>query len=292
MNYRKIKRIVPSRKVNMDGIELDQPIPGSGIEHIDPFLLLHHWEKEMQPGLHPRDGGVGPHPHRGFSPVTFVFSGEVHHRDSRGNDSVMGPGGIQWINAGMGIIHSERQSREFAELGGKFEIIQLWINTPAAHKMDAPEYISRQADELPVVKLEEELGIIQVISGEFQSLVGPVKGKSELLILSATLKEGASFDVPVPHEYECLVYQLDGRIRLSDEETTYSKNLTWFTNDGQGNGIKLECIADGRALVLCGKPLREEVVKYGPFVMNSQTEIMEAMRDYRIGKMGMLIETF
>lgn len=272
----------------MDGIELDQPLPGSGLDQIDPFLLIHHWEKDIPGGMHPRDGGVGPHPHRGFSPVTFVFSGEVHHRDSRGNDSIVGPGGVQWMNAGMGIVHSERQSATFASKGGNFEIVQLWINTPSKHKLDQPEYYALQADQLPFLKLKG--GTVKIVTGAFDGMQGPIKPKSGMLILVADLKEGDLVEIPVPTDFECIVYQLDGRINLCGEETTYAKNMTWFHKDG--DGIALDCKMDGRALILCGKELGEEVAKYGPFVMNNQTEIMEAMRDFRMGRMGILIEEF
>ena len=122
----------------MGGIPVLQPLPTTSVERIDPFLLLHHHAGMVEPGNHPRMVGVGPHPHRGFSPVTFIFKGDVHHRDSRGNSSIVKAGGVQWMNAGMGIIHSERPSKEFAEKGGEQEIIQLWINTPAAQKMKEP----------------------------------------------------------------------------------------------------------------------------------------------------------
>src|SRR5678809_1493277 len=146
MKNRTIKHILYGRQFNMGGLPIRQPIPSTELDQVDPFLLLHHAEVRMPMHTPVEKAGVGPHPHRGFSPVTFIFKGGVHHRDSRGNDNVVYAGGTQWMNAGMGIIHSERPPADIFERGGILEIIQLWINTPARNKMDQPSYTPLTAE--------------------------------------------------------------------------------------------------------------------------------------------------
>ena len=146
-----VVRALPAYEVMMGDHPLKQPLPTQSVDQIDPFLLIHHHANHMPAGTDRWNAGVGPHPHRGFSPVTFMWSGGVHHRDSRGNNSVVDDGGVQWMDAGLGIIHSERPPAKLAEEGGMQEIIQIWINTPSARKMDEPNYIPLQKDEMPKV---------------------------------------------------------------------------------------------------------------------------------------------
>jgi len=274
----------------MGGHILDQPLPFGDLEQIDPFLLIHHWKDTMPGGQNQRDVGVGPHPHRGFSPVTFIYKGAVHHRDSRGNDDIVHEGGIQWMNAGMGITHSERPSAQLAEEGGEMEFIQLWINSPASQKLIQPQYQALQKEDIPTIESDSKDASLQVIAGDFQNTSGPIKATSELMILNISMKAGASVEIPVPDDFNAVLYQLDGRVKLCDQETTHVKNMTWFENDG--TTVKLDCERDSRALFLAGKPINEPLATYGPFVMNNQTEIMEALRDSKQGKMGILIEEF
>ncbi|HJN06182.1 MAG TPA: pirin family protein, partial [Bacteroidales bacterium] len=167
---RTIKRVIGAPKVNMGGIILDQPLPVRGVEQIDPFLLVHHWKHTHRGGQHQRDLGVGPHPHRGFAPVTFIFNGGVHHQDSRGNNSIVEAGGTQWMNSGMGIVHSERPTKEIAENGGEFEIIQLWVNAPAKNKMDPPSYQSLTKEDTPSVMSDDDKIEISIVAGEFNGI--------------------------------------------------------------------------------------------------------------------------
>ena len=289
MKYRSIKRILPAQKVNMGGNLLDQPLPFQGIEQIDPFLLLHHWSSTFPGSQDQRDIGVGPHPHRGFSPVTFIYKGAVHHRDSRGNDDIIHAGGIQWMNSGKGIIHSERPTSEIAKNGGEFEIIQIWVNSPSSSKMIDPSYQAHQKNKIPLFT-DTNGTEIQIVCGEFKDNKGPIEATSDLLILNIDMKAGSEIEIPLPNNFEALIYQLNGRAEFSEEETTFTKNMTWFNQDGEG--IKLKCEQDARLLFLSGRPIEEPMTSYGPFVMNDQTEIMEAMRDYQMGKMGMLVEEF
>ncbi len=290
MTNRTIKRTIIAPKINMGGIMLEQPLPYRSVDQIDPFLLVHHWALTHTGGRKQQDLGVGPHPHRGFAPVTFIFKGAVHHRDSRNNNSIVSAGGTQWMNSGMGIVHSERPTKEIAENGGAFEIIQFWVNIPAKHKMDIPSYQPLQALETPVYTTEDGHAQVAVVCGLFKGLEGKIKPYSPLLALRLELKAGAKLAVPIAKNFNAFIYQLDGSLTINSTETIGNKTLSWFNNDG--TQVHLEAHAKSRAILLAGEPIAEEVTTYGPFVMNNQTEIMEAMRDYQMGKMGVLIEEF
>jgi len=287
---RSIHTIIPAQKVNMGGIYLDQPLPAAGTDQVDPFILLHHWNKRIEGGDSQKNQGVGPHPHRGFSPVTLIFKGGVHHQDSRGNNSVIKEGGTQWMNSGMGIVHSERPTKELVEKGGNFEIIQFWVNAPAKHKMDKPSYQPLSKEDTPAFKSGDDKIEIAVVAGEVNGIKGPIITNSPLIVLRLTIEEGGQVSIPLPENYNTLLYQLDGSLLLNKERTTKAKDMVWFKNDGKS--ITIEGMDNTRAILLAGAPINEKITTYGPFVMNTQTEIMEAMRDYQMGKMGVLIEEF
>ena len=162
---RSIKRVIQSQKVNMGGIILDQPLPVRGLDQIDPFLLVHHWDDVLPGQQMQHEVGVGPHPHRGFAPVTFIFKGGVHHRDSMGRSDIIHAGGTQWMNSGNGIIHSERPYKELAAEGGDFELIQFWVNAPGARKMDAPNYQPLSLENTPKVVSEDGKVHVGVVAG-------------------------------------------------------------------------------------------------------------------------------
>lgn len=287
---RSIRKIYKAPKVNMGGIILDQPLPAHDIDQIDPFLLVHHWYRNHTGGQKQNELGVGPHPHRGFAPITFIFKGGVHHQDSRGNNSIIKEGGTQWMNSGMGIVHSERPIKEIAENGGEFEIIQFWVNAPAKNKMDPPSYQPITFEETPTVTSPDRKATAFVVSGDFKGAIGKIKTYSPLLTLRLDIKKGGKIEIPIPSNYNAFLYQLDGNLKINNTENTSSKELTWFNNDGKS--IVVEGIENSRAILLAGEPIGEKVTSHGPFVMNTQTEIMEAMRDYQQGKMGILIEEF
>lgn len=286
---RKIKRVSHALRVRMDDNFIDQPLPNGEMDQLDPFLLIHHWNKRYEGGQRQRELGVGPHPHRGFYPVTFVYKGGVHHRDSRGNDSVVNEGGTQWMNSGMGIVHSERPRKDIAEDGGDFELIQFWVNNPSAYKMSQPEYIPLRAEDTPVFTSDGGKVKVQVISGEFEGVRGAIHGNSPLLILRINLQEGGKTHIDVPSDYNALIYQLDGNLKIN-EQSTRRKSMIVF-EQGEGD-ISIEATEASRAILLAGLPIGEPVETYGSFVMNDQTQILEALRDYQMGKMGVLIEDF
>lgn len=284
-----VKSVYRADKVDMGGVVVDQPLPKEGLSQIDPFLLIHHWYQKFPGDQKQKHLGVGPHPHRGFSPVTIIFKGALHHRDSLGNSSVVGQGGVQWMNVGKGITHSERPSKEIAEEGGEFEIIQFWINTPASHKMDAAEYIPLDAEQIPVVSLDDKGSVLNLIAGEYEGERSAAKTPSELLVATLDTKAGSDLSITVPDWHNTLLYQLDGRTEINERKLG-AKSMIVFENEGEE--IKVNSLDNTRLLLLSGKALNEKVTSYGPFVMNTTTEIMEAIRDAQQGKLGVLIEEF
>lgn len=288
MKYRSVSRLLYAHPVDMGGFPVRQPLPTQQVDQLDPFLLLHHANIKVPTHVDTRHGGVGPHPHRGFSPVTFIFQGGVHHRDSRGNNSVVYAGGAQWMNAGMGMIHSERPPHDIHELGGRQEIIQLWINTPAKHKMDQPTYFPIAAEEVPIFKSDDAKVTAKVFSGNLLGLKGTIPSQVEVNAATLEVEAGGKLVIPVPADHNLMLYLLDGKLRVEGFGMVEALHLIHFKQDGEG--ILIEGLEKSKALLLSGKPINEPVVSHGPFVMNTQTQIMEAMRDYQMGKMGILIE--
>lgn len=288
MKYRSVSRLLYAHQVDMGGMPIRQPLPTQQIDQLDPFLLLHHANIKVPQHVDTRHAGVGPHPHRGFSPVTFIFQGGVHHRDSRGNNSVVYAGGAQWMNAGMGMTHSERPPHDIHELGGRQEIIQLWINTPAKHKMDQPAYFPLAAEAVPTFKSDDDKVVAKVFSGNLLGLKGPIPSQVDVNAATLEVEVGGKLEIPFPEDHNLMLYLLDGKLRVEGFGMVEALHLIHFKQDGAG--ILIEGLEKSRALLLSGKPINEPVVSHGPFVMNTQTQIMEAMRDYQMGKMGILIE--
>ena len=285
---RTIKSILYAQPMDMGGMPVRQPFPSHKAEHIDPFLLLHHADIKVPAHVDTKHAGVGPHPHRGFSPVSFIFKGGVHHRDSRGNDNIVYSGGTQWMNAGMGIIHSERPPYNIHEIGGQQELIQLWVNTPAKHKMDIPAYYPLTAEETPVFTSTDGLITIQVIAGELDGIKGPINPLSPVNTFTATMKKGGKFFFTMPASHNAFIYIMTGKLKVTGDSEVEAKYVAVFNLDGEG--FELEALDDTQLFIGTGEPLNEPLASHGPFVMNNQTELMEAFRDYQQGKMGILIE--
>lgn len=294
---KKVKYVIPAVDVNMGGIILKQALPTQKISQIDPFLLLHHASFDYHddaPAIHQ---GIGPHPHRGFSPVTFIIEGEVHHRDSRGNNQIAKKGEVQWMHAGAGIVHSERPSEALATQNGTQEIIQLWINSPANKKMQPPNYQYIPKNEIPVFWSEDKTIQTKVIAGTYENaegkgLKGKIKTESELLILWSKSEHAGSQTFSISEKMNTMIYIVRGEMKIKGYGKAIEKELIVFELDAENQTKNIELRIDTKAefLILCGVPINEKITQYGPFVMNTQTEIMEAMRDYQMGKMGILIE--
>lgn len=282
-----IAKIVKSQPINMGGIEMKQPLPANGIEHLDPFLLIQHGAGTIASGSDYKKLGVGPHPHRGFSPVTFIFKGSIHHRDSMNNSAVVTEGGTQWMHAGKGINHSERPGVELAKNGGESEIVQFWVNSPTANKMDVPFYQPISKEDTPIVKKQN--AEIAVVAGEFEGVTGPAKVLTPQILLRMMSQEGDAFSFNIPEHFNCLIYLLDGKMEINGQEVN-AEEMLFF--ELKGTHIEIKTHQDTRAMLLSGEPINEPIASYGPFVMNTQTEIMQALKDSQQGKMGILIENF
>ena len=285
MNYRSVSHILESSIIDMGSFQVKQPLPTQKVPQISPFLLLHHFGPiKVEPGFDPID--LGPHPHRGFEPVTFLYQGGIRHKDSLGNEGILEAGDIQWMTSGRGIIHSERASDFFMENGGTIEGIQLWVNLPAQNKMTQPKYQEIRKNDIPIIA--ENKVTHRLVSGNWNGQKGIVNTFSPMIIIQTSILSGGKTYIPIPENFNACIYILSGKIILNDNFDYPAGKMIYFTNKGEGIGI--EGLEDTEILVLCGEPIEEPLAQYGPFVMNSQTEIMEAMRDYQMGKMGFYID--
>lgn len=286
--YKKVKTLIPAFDINMGGIILKQALPTNNVPQVDPFLLLHHGAFKFSNQSKAIHQGIGPHPHRGFTPVTFVIDGEVHHRDSRGNNQIAKKGEVQWMHAGAGIVHSERPSQALTERNGSHEIIQLWINSPASSKMEAPTYQYIPEAHIPIFSSKDTTVATKVISGHQRDKEGPITSVSEVLVLWGNTQGNGEETYTIPEGYNSMLYLISGTIKLSGYGIVEEKTLVVF--EQRKETITVNASNDASFLVLAGLPINEKLVQQGPFVMNSETEILEAMRDYQMGKMGVLIE--
>ncbi len=284
MKSRSIKKVTHGHNFKMSFLKIHQPLPAEGIEQVSPFILLHHaGPQEHQPG-EIRDR-LHPHPHRGFEPVTFLFSGKMHHKDSTGSEGFLESGDVQWMTAGKGIIHSEGPSSQFVTEGGTLELIQLWVNLPRANKMTEPKYQDIKKKDIPVVQFENISA--HVVAGTINGVHGPASTFTSMNAVMGYFTENGKAAIEIPANHNALLYLLDGYLNIG--ETTYSdKEMIVFANDG--DNISIETLSEGKFLLLTGEPINEPVVQQGPFVMNYPAEIQEAIMDYHEGKMGTLEE--
>ncbi len=287
MKLNTIKRVGRSHMVDMGPIRLRQPFPTQHIEMIDPFILLHHYGPyEISETNNPFD--LGPHPHRGFEPVTFLVQGEQLHRDSLGNESIVKAGDVQWTTAGRGIVHAEKPTPEFVKQGGVIEGIQLWLNLPAEKKMMSSAYQHVRRDEFRTITSDDGRVQTQIIAGELEGQFGRILTQTPVNAFMINAKAGGEQTITYGNTHQSMLYLLKGKVTVNGVEVIeFDKNqLMEFHQDGEGISIKAE--DDSLLLFLSGEPLNEQVATYGPYIMNSQTELLEAMRDYQMGKMGFL----
>lgn len=287
MKNRTVAHILKSEQLQMGHLQVKQPLPTMKVEQVSPFLLLHHFGPiSVEPGADPLD--LGPHPHRGFEPVTFLYSGGIRHKDSRGNEGILQDGDVQWMTAGRGIIHSERGSKAFLESGGVMEGIQLWINLPKQHKMAQPGYQDIKAARIPVLEEDEGRVRLRVVAGNYKGTTGPARTFTPLLALQGHLQPGGFAAIELPEHFNALAYVLKGQVKLNESFSYAGEHLLHFRNDGEGFSLRAE--AESQVLILAGEPIDEPVASWGPYVMNTQTEIMQAIRDYQMGKMGVYVD--
>jgi redox-sensitive bicupin YhaK (pirin superfamily) len=258
------------------------PSAGLPAERVSPFLLMDYGPSKTFAPLPYGKRGVGWHPHRGFETVTLAWEGEVAHRDNAGHSGVVRPGDAQWMTAASGIFHEEYHEAEFARRGGKFHMMQLWVNLPRKDKGAAPAYQALQAEQIPNVELPGG-GSARVLAGEFAGARGPARTFTPITMLDVRLQAATPLRVPLPATYNALVVVAEGQVQAGETSATAGE-LVLFANDGPA--LELEAKESSHVIVLAGEPILEPIVQYGPFVMNSVAEIRQAMLDVQSGKFG------
>lgn len=272
---RSVERLVEGRPTSDGaGVKLTRVLTHDLQVRLDPFLMLDAFANE-----NPDDymGGFPDHPHRGFETVTYMLAGRMRHHDSAGNSGLLGPGGAQWMVAGSGLVHSELPEQE----EGLMEGFQLWLNLPAKDKMTAPRYRDIPTEDIPEAALEGG-GRVRVVAGESHGVQGAVtRPVTEPLYLDVNLPAGATFVQPLPSDRNAFVYVYRGKARVG-ETVVPSRTMAILRNDGESVAVQA-ATDDVRFLLIAGRPLREPIAQYGPFVMNTQEQIQEAFRDFRAG---------
>ena len=286
MKIRSVKDVVPAiPTLEGAGFLVHRPFPSPSLDLFDPFLLL----DEMGPSdLGPGEAkGAPDHPHRGFETVTYLLSGAMQHKDSQGNQGKLRPGDVQWMTAGSGVVHSEMPEPSFQEKGGRMHGFQLWVNLPARDKMTKPRYQEIPGSGIPIAKSDDGKVTVRVIAGEALGQRAVIDTRTPIFYLDCTLEPGASLTQPAPPEYNAFAYVVDGQgIFGSNRRAAGEHEMVSFANDG--DAVRLEAAADSRSrtLLIGGVPLKEPVARYGPFVMNTRQEILQAFADYQSGKLG------
>jgi redox-sensitive bicupin YhaK (pirin superfamily) len=272
------------RQLEGGGFVVRRPFPSAGLRLADPFLLL----DEMGPASYGPGEAVGApdHPHRGFETVTYMLEGEFEHEDSAGHRGKIGPGDVQWMTAGRGVVHSEMPSRSIREEGGKVHGFQIWVNLPARDKMIPPRYQEIPRGRIPEAASDDGRARVRVVAGEALGARAVIETRTPIAYHDWTLDPGAAVDVPLPPEYAAYAYVFGGSA-VASGRAVGDGNLAVF---GAGDRVRLEVPASAtesaRILVLAGVPLREPVVSYGPFVMNTKEQIAQAITDYQAGRLG------
>ncbi len=282
---RSVLRVLPSiRALEGDGFEIRRPFPTDWMDHVDPFLLLDHMGPfDLEPG---QAKGASAHPHRGFETVTYVLEGEMQHKDSAGNSGNLGPGSVQWMTAGRGILHDEQPGPSLLANGGRLHGFQIWVNLPARDKMMAPRYQELPAEQIPVVRTDDGSVSVVVIAGEALGTRAVIDTRTPIMYLHFTLQPGACLFQPVPEDYNALAYLISGEGRFGTEERPASEGQAVLF--GSGDEVRLAVPEDAQEpasfLLLAGVPLNEPVARYGPFVMNTREELLQAIDDYNAGR--------
>ncbi len=258
------------------------PMPTAQLEQIDPFLFLNHHGPQEYP---PNNNGLpfGPHPHRGMETVTFIIDGDIMHKDSGGHESIIEAGGIQWMTAGSGLIHAEVSSDKFKKEGGKMEILQLWLNLPAKHKMAKPFYKGLQKGDIPEKTLQGREIKAQIISGTWWNTDGAFDSMNNISLATLYFNAGSSLEIDIPSNHNIFFHVVRGKVNVNDQ-TAERYQLVEFNNDD----AKLTIQSQEDSIIILGhaKPFNEPVVAQGPFVMNTMEEIHQAYHDYQSGKFG------
>ena len=286
MTSKTIKQAHPAMRDDIADLTTRRPVPGQDVEQIDPFLFLNHHGPQVYA---PRNRGLpfGPHPHRGFETVTFILTGELAHRDSAGHESIIKEGGIQWMTAGSGLVHAEISPDEFMRKGGPLEILQLWVNLPPRLKMTKPRYIGLQRDEIPAIPTPDGLGVVNLVSGEYLGRKGAMQPLLDVFLSTVELEAGARVEFPGVAGRNVFLYVVRGSIKVAGHEAP-----EWHLIElgDAGDSVEIEAASDAVLLFGHAEPIGAPVVAYGPFVMNTREEIMQAIQDYQAGKFNAIPE--
>jgi redox-sensitive bicupin YhaK (pirin superfamily) len=284
MTGRTIRALHPAYRDDIADLVTRRPLPGPGVDQIDPFLFLNHHGPQTYP---PDNRGLpfGPHPHRGFETVTFILEGELSHLDSGGHESVIRAGGVQWMTAGSGLVHAELSPDAFKRAGGPLELLQLWVNLPAALKFAPPRYVGLQRDEIPVATLDDGRVEVDVIAGEIGGVTGPYAPLVDIVMATVRLKAGGRVTLPAAAGRNVFLYIVRGDVAVGGAATR-SHHLVALNADG--DAVELSASTDAFVVFGQAAPFNEPVVSHGPFVMNTRQQIIEAINDYNAGKFGVV----
>ncbi len=280
--HKTIANLWPAQRDDIGDLVTRRPLPAPGLRHLDPFLFLNHHGPQVYP---PDNQGLpfGPHPHRGFETVTFILSGNLAHRDSGGHESIIEAGGVQWMTAGRGIVHEEISPAAFRRDGGAMEILQLWVNLPARLKMSPPAYTGLQRDQIPVLATPDGKARVQLVAGSWQDRTGPFRSRTGLFISVVNMGAGGRVEFASLTNRSVFLYVVRGSIDIGGR-TAGEHHLVELSHDG--DAVEIAAVRDTVLLFGHGEPIREPIVSYGPFVMNTAEEIQTAIRDYQAGKFG------
>ena len=290
MTYRPIERVIAPGQPHFvgDGFRVHNFIPhGASVsmERMSPFIMLDYNSKwEVPPVKAPL--GVGVHPHRGFETVTIAYKGKVEHHDSSGGGGVIGEGDVQWMTAASGVLHKEFHEKEFSKAGGVFQMVQLWVNLPAKDKMSTPKYQAIAHDRMAQYPLPDGGGSNEVIAGNYNGAQGPATTFTPVHMYNARLNKGGKAEFEFPANYNTSLLVIEGAIRVNGTEQVATDHFVLLAN--KPGTIQVEATEQAVVLVLSGEPIDEPIAAHGPFVMNTQAEIMQAMHDYNQGKFGYL----
>ena len=290
IKLKSIEAILPPPAFHMvgDGFRVHNFFPSQpeiGMNGMSPFFLMDYGSKWTVP---PSDipKGVGVHPHRGFETVTIAYHGKVAHHDSAGNSGVIGEGDVQWMTAGAGVLHKEYHEKEFSKKGGVFQMVQLWVNLPAKDKMTPAKYQAIENKDMTRFLLNDGKSVVEIIAGEYKGIKGPAFTFSPVNMFNAKLIKGEKADFSFNKNLNTGMLVIKGEVKINDSKTASENYFILFGHDGED--IVIEAIKDSIILILSGEPINEPIASYGPFVMNTETEIKQAYDDYYNGKFGYL----
>ncbi len=285
-NERTVARVITAHKqLEGGGFEVRRPFPTAGVDHIDPFLLL----DELGPVEYGPGEAIGApdHPHRGFETVTYILEGAVEHEDSAGHRGRIGPGDVQWMTAGAGIVHSEEPSPDVRDKGGRAHGFQVWVNLPAKLKMTKPRYQEVKAAGIPRAQSPDGRARGVIIAGEALGVRAVIDTITPIVYQDWTLDPGADVGIAIAPDHRAIVYAFEGAVEIGGREVREGQLAVL----GEGDTVRLRASRSGRVLLLAGVPHREPVARHGPFVMNTHDELVQAVRDFQSGRMGEITRT-